>query len=95
MGVEVGEGGRKIHNRGLHYLLLGLVKPDGSVYQNSECEWKWLSDRVSKAARWLGYVPFTQITDQRNAEPDPRAGGHLDLPAGERNCRRRPHDYGM
>ena len=66
---EVGEGGRVIHNRGLHYLLIGQRKPDGRVYENDERTWKWLSDRVSKAARWLGYVPFEQITDQRNAEP--------------------------
>ena len=69
MGWQVGEGGRVVHNRGLHYLLIGQRKPDGSAYENDERTWKWLSDRVSKAARWLGYVPFTQITDQRNAEP--------------------------
>jgi len=69
IGVEVGEGGRKIHNRGLQYMLIGQVKPDGRVYANDEKTWKWLSDRVSKAARWLNYVPFTQIIDQRNAEP--------------------------
>ena len=69
MGFEVGEGGRTIHNRGLHYLLIGQVRPDGRAYQNDEKTWKWLTDRVSKAARWLGYVPFEQVTDQRNAEP--------------------------
>ena len=69
MGFEVGEGGRTIHNRGLHYLLIGQARPDGRAYENDEKTWKWLTDRVSKAARWLGYVPFEQITDQRNAEP--------------------------
>ena len=69
MGFEVGEGGRTIHNRGLHYLLIGQARPDGRAYENDEKTWKWLTDRVSKAARWLGYVPFTQVTDQRNAEP--------------------------
>ena len=69
MGFEVGEDGRTIHNRGLHYLLIGSVKPDGRAYENDEKTWKWLTDRVSKAARWLGYVPFEQVTDQRNAEP--------------------------
>lgn len=69
MGFEVGEGGRTIHNRGLHYLLIGSARPDGRAYENDEKTWKWLTDRVSKAARWLGYVPFEQITDQRNAEP--------------------------
>jgi hypothetical protein len=65
----VGEDGRKIHNRGLHYLLIGQVKPNGRKYANTDADWKWLTDRVSKAARWLGYVPFIQITDERNAEP--------------------------
>ena len=69
MGFEIGEGGRKIHNRGLHYMLLGQVKPNGREYENTEADWKWLSDRVSKAARWLEYVPWDQIIDQRNAEP--------------------------
>jgi hypothetical protein len=68
MGIEVSEGGRKFHNRGLHYLLIGQRKPNGAAYQNTENEWKWLSDRVSKAARWLGYVPFTQVIDERNSE---------------------------
>jgi hypothetical protein len=77
MDFEVGEGGRSVHNRGLHYLLIGQAKPDGSVYENDEKTWKWLSDRASKAARWLGYVPFDQITDQRNTEPVIRI-----LPAG-------------
>ena len=69
MGLQVGEGGRVVHNRGLHYLLIGQARPDGRVYENDEKTWKWLSDRVSKAARWLGYVPFGQIIDQRNDEP--------------------------
>ena len=75
----------------MHYLLIGQRKPDGQVYANTEAEWKWLNDRVSKAARWLGHVPFTQIIDQRNAEPDPRAGGHLDLPAAEKELPETAH----
>ena len=69
LGVQIGEGGRKIHNRGVHYLLIGQTKPNGREYVNTENEWKWLNDRVSKAARWLGYIPFGQFIDQRNAEP--------------------------
>ena len=69
MGFEVGEGGRTIHNRGLHYLLIGQVQAGRPGVRERREEWKWLTDRVSKAARWLGYVPFEQITDQRNAEP--------------------------
>ncbi len=32
-------------------------------------DWEWLSEKAAKAARWLRYVPFAQITDERNAEP--------------------------
>ncbi|MFL5289400.1 MAG: hypothetical protein ACJ8AW_52690 [Rhodopila sp.] len=63
--------GRKIHLRGLHYLLVstpGLVRPDGKPYRNNLSGWKWLQDALN-AARWLGYVPFDQIEDERNAEP--------------------------
>jgi hypothetical protein len=70
LAATVGEllGTRKIHLRGLHYMIIGIgpAKPDGSPYANTDDDWVWISE---KAARWLGYVPFGQITDQRNAEP--------------------------
>jgi hypothetical protein len=60
-----------IHNRGIHYTISsagGVRRPDGSPFINSlEC-WEWL-EAVSKAARWLGYVGFDQISDARNTEP--------------------------
>ena len=31
--------------------------------------WKWLQDTAAKAARWLGYVPFERIIDNRNDPP--------------------------
>jgi len=64
--------GRKIHWRGLHYLLVsttGLTKPNGETYKNDDDDWTWLADTAGKAARWLGYIPFERITDHRNAEP--------------------------
>jgi hypothetical protein len=69
--ASVGLGDRRIHLRGLHYMLVGAStpKPDGTPYTNTDEDWIWLSEKAAKAARWLGYVPFTQITDQRNAEP--------------------------
>jgi hypothetical protein len=69
--ASLGLGDRRIHLRGLHYMLVGAStpKPDGSPYTNTDEDWEWLSEKAAKAARWLGYVPFTQITDQRNAEP--------------------------
>jgi hypothetical protein len=56
----------RIHNRGLHYVLLGQTKPDGTPY--STADWPWLGG-VSNVARFLGYVPWERIADERNAEP--------------------------
>ena len=63
---------RRIHLRGLHYALVstsGLVKPNGAPYRNTEKDWLWLQSSAAKAARWLGYVRFDQITDERNSPP--------------------------
>jgi hypothetical protein len=61
-----------IHLRGLHYILATkkIVRPDdGKVYENNHQCWNWLQDDASKAARWLGYVPFDRIHDARNEDP--------------------------
>jgi hypothetical protein len=63
---------KKIHWRGLHYAIVaksGIRKPNGEIYVNSNEDWEWLSTAAGKAARWLGYIPFDRITDNRNAEP--------------------------
>jgi len=63
---------KKIHWRGLHYAILSqgnIYKPNGQIYVNSNDDWEWLSTVAGKSARWLGYVPFEKITDNRNAEP--------------------------
>ena len=70
--ARLGLGNRKIHLRGLHYMLIGEAKPDGSPYANTEKDWLWLMEDAAKAARFLGYLPFDQITDQRNAAPGVR-----------------------
>ena len=67
--AELGLGDRKIHLRGLHYMVIGRPKPDGTPYTNTDADWLWLSGDAGKAARWLGYIGFGQITDQRNAAP--------------------------
>lgn len=60
----------RIHLRGLHYRLVGRVnKPDGKPYINDADTWEWLSEHVIKAARFLGYVPWSRLIDQRNAPP--------------------------
>jgi hypothetical protein len=68
----LGLGTRRIHLRGLHYMVLGRPKPNGQPYTNTETDWLWLSEDCGKAARWLGYLPFDQIIDQRNAPPEVR-----------------------
>jgi hypothetical protein len=57
------------HLRGLHYIMIGQPKPNGQPYANTDSDWRWLSENAAKAARWLGYIPFDRIVDQRNDEP--------------------------
>jgi hypothetical protein len=62
-----------IHLRGLHYPISSsadVLLPDGKPYVNDNEKWEWLTEKASKAARWLGYVPFTRIVDERNAPPE-------------------------
>ena len=45
------------------------MKPDGTPYENTKADYFWLNDRVAKAARWLRYIAFDRIIDERNEEP--------------------------
>lgn len=93
--ADLGLGERRIHLRGSHYMLIGVPKPDGTPYTNTDEDWLWLQGHAAKAARWLGYIPFDQIVDQRNAEPtvvkfepsEPRAyltvGVDVSVPSAE------------
>jgi hypothetical protein len=59
-----------IHLRGLHYRIAAAADvelPNATPYVNSDQCWEWLSERAAKAGRWLGYVPFERIVDERNA----------------------------
>jgi hypothetical protein len=63
---------RRIHWRGVFYVLVAggnIVKPNGELFVNNDENWTWLANVAGKAARWLGYIPFERITDNRNAEP--------------------------
>jgi hypothetical protein len=63
---------RRIHWRGLHYAILAagcIHKPNGEIYRNNDEDWTWLAGSAGKAARWLGYVDFERIIDNRNADP--------------------------
>ena len=68
---RLGLGQRRVHLRGLHYMMVAgeVAKPDGLPYTNTEEDWTWLVMHAAKAARFLGYIPFAQIVDARNAEP--------------------------
>ena len=60
-----------IHIRGFHYLLVsagGIAKPDGTPYENTEADYTFLGD-ACKRARWLSYIGFDRIVDQRNPDP--------------------------
>jgi hypothetical protein len=64
---------KKAHWRGLHYAIVmskkKILKPNREVFENTEEDWKWLSEVACKAARWLGYIPFDRVIDRRNSEP--------------------------
>ena len=68
---------RLLHLRGLFYALImhvnedgsvGVKKPDGANLLNTEDDYNAIGN-LSQDARWLGYVPFESIPDERNAEP--------------------------
>ncbi|MDQ3481433.1 MAG: hypothetical protein M3423_08940 [Actinomycetota bacterium] len=65
---DLGVGDQQVHLRGLHYMFIGMTKPDGSAYANDDPDWHWLAG-VMKSARWLNYIGFDQIVDRRNAAP--------------------------
>ena len=59
----------RLHNRGVHYALFGHRKPDGTPYTSTDENWDWLCRRPLDCARWLGYIRFDRITDERNLPP--------------------------
>ena len=75
------EDGEQIHLRGLHYKIASseVVKPNGKRYVNDDADWVWVSETAGKAARWLGYVAFEAIKDNRNAPPIIRPFDDADL----------------
>jgi hypothetical protein len=65
-------GDGRVHLRGLFYRIVAaadVAKPDGQSFTNTHDNWVWLQARAAKAARWLGYVPFNRIRDERNEAP--------------------------
>lgn len=81
---ELGLTGRTFHIRGEHYALIGRIKPDGKPYSNdTDDDYEWLSNTAVMAARWLGYVPWELVVDQRNAEPIIRMAATREAPTAE------------
>jgi len=64
-----------IHNRGIHYAIFGQPKPDGTPYNTND--WEGL-EGVSNYARWLGYIEWEQIEDNRNVAPVTRVHAPAD-----------------
>ena len=65
-------GERRIHLHGFHYVLVaagGVIKPNGAPYRNTAAADAWLSEVAGKRARWLRYIDFDRIDDNRNDEP--------------------------
>lgn len=67
-----------VHLRGLFYLCVAagdVRRPNGKnggdiLFVNNEAEWVWFTKVAAKNARWLGYVEFERIVDERNAPPE-------------------------
>lgn len=61
-----------IHPRGLHYAIISvdppILKPNGEPYRNNDDDWTYL-ETCTNCARWLRYIPFEAILDERNAPP--------------------------
>jgi hypothetical protein len=63
---------KPIHIRGIHYTIMsfGDAKlPWGAEYKSDDDCWVFLMSKAAKAARWLKYVPFDSISDERNEAP--------------------------
>ncbi len=69
----------RVHLRGFHYELVaetGIYLPapiaghEGLIYESTDECWNWLYKTASIAARWLGFVPFSRIIDEKNDAPE-------------------------
>lgn len=66
--AQVNPDGSRLHLRGLHYRLVGRVNlPNGKPYINDDKTWTWMSEHAAKAARFLGYLPWSALRDARNS----------------------------
>lgn len=59
-----------LHIRRMHYWTLpcAVLKPDGTLYMNTDHDWHWLCDAV-KYARYRDLISVGALIDQRNPHP--------------------------
>jgi hypothetical protein len=63
--------GKRIHARGVYYATLaagGVRLPNGDPFEGTDANAKFVTDAAS-LARWLGYVPFERLVDNKNDAP--------------------------
>jgi hypothetical protein len=77
---ELGLGNRRIHLRGLHYMLIGRPRPDGTPYSNTHDDWLWLSGDAGK--QHAGSATSTSSRSSISATPPLRFGGSRSLRRG-------------
>ena len=58
-----------------------MVKPDGELFVGTADNANWINE-ASQLARWLGYVPFERIIDNKNDKPIERLAPSNDTPFG-------------
>ena len=72
MGVYERIGEEVIYTRRAHYACASwadTLKPDGTLYRNTATCGSQMA-AASKYARYLGYIPFANVHDQKNPRPD-------------------------
>jgi hypothetical protein len=63
------DGPSTIHNRGIYYAFVGeIALPDGEPFINNDDCYRFVVE-ASNIARWLGYVPWSKIVDERSEAP--------------------------
>jgi hypothetical protein len=62
---------KKIHPRGIYYACIGVgavTLPNGDRFTGTKATAAFVTDAAG-LARWLGYVPFERLIDQKNSPP--------------------------
>ena len=76
---------RTIHQRGVFYVCVSagdVTLPDGETFENNATTAKFVSD-ASSYARWLGYIDFERLVDNKNDEPIVRPAPSTEPPTAE------------